>query len=53
MVSKRLFTKINFGRNGNHTFFVSGEIGLRVNHGTGFLAETGHVRLNYVPFYDL
>jgi hypothetical protein len=44
MVPKRLFTKINFGGNGNHTFFVSGEIGLCVNQGTGFLAEAGHTQ---------
>jgi hypothetical protein len=42
MVPKRLITKINFGGNGNHTFFVSGDIGLCVNQGTGFLAEKVH-----------
>jgi len=41
---KRLFTKINFGKNGNHTFFVFGRKGLFVNQGTGFLVETGHAR---------
>jgi hypothetical protein len=44
MVPKRLFTEINFSGNGNYTFFISGEIGLCVNQGTGFLAETGHVQ---------
>jgi hypothetical protein len=46
MVPKRLITKINFGGNGNHTFFVSGDIGLCVNHGTGFLAEKVLALLN-------
>jgi hypothetical protein len=36
----------NFGRNGNHTFFVSGYIGLCVNQGTGFLAEKVHAQRN-------
>jgi hypothetical protein len=39
MVSKRFIIKINFGGNGNHTFFGSSDIGLCVNQGTGFLAE--------------
>jgi hypothetical protein len=42
MVPKRLITKIHFGGNGNHTFFVSGDIGLCVNQGTGFLAKNIH-----------
>jgi hypothetical protein len=42
MVPKRLITKINFGGNMNHTFFVSGDIGLCVNQGAGFLAEKVH-----------
>jgi hypothetical protein len=45
MVPKRLITKINFDGNGNHTFFVSDDIGLCVNQGTGFLAEKVHARL--------
>jgi pyrroloquinoline quinone (PQQ) biosynthesis protein C len=46
MVPIRLITKINFGRNGNHTFFVSGDTGLSVNQVTGFLAEKVHVPNN-------
>jgi hypothetical protein len=42
MVPERLITKINFGGNRNHTFFVSGDIGLCVNQGTGFLVENVH-----------
>jgi hypothetical protein len=42
MVSKRLIKKINFGGPGNHTFFVSDDIGLCVNQGIGFLAEKVH-----------
>jgi hypothetical protein len=41
---KRLITKIHFGGNGNHTFFVSDDIGLCVNQGTGFLLEKIHAR---------
>jgi hypothetical protein len=40
MVPKRL--KIHFGGNGNHTFFVSGDIGMCINQGTGFLMEKVH-----------
>jgi hypothetical protein len=39
MVPKHLITKINFGGNGNHIFFVSDDIGQCVNQETGFLAE--------------
>jgi hypothetical protein len=47
MVPKRLITKIHFGGgNGNHTFFVSGDLGLCVNQRTGFLAEKVHAPLN-------
>jgi hypothetical protein len=44
MVPKRLITKINFGGNVNHTFFISGDIELCVNHRTGFLAEKVHAQ---------
>jgi hypothetical protein len=45
MIPKRFFTKIHFGGNGNHTFFVSGKIGLCVNQGTEFLADMRHARV--------
>jgi hypothetical protein len=44
MVPKCLITKITFVGNGNHTFFVFGDIGLCVNQGTGFLAEKINAR---------
>jgi hypothetical protein len=53
MVPKRLIKKINFGGNGNHTFFVSGDIGLCVNQGTGFLEEKVYARKrNYVLHFQ-
>jgi hypothetical protein len=51
MVPKRLFTKIHFGGNENHTIFVSGEIGLCVNQGTGFLAKTRYTQSYYITLY--
>jgi hypothetical protein len=42
--SQTFYHKNNFGGNGNYTFFISGDIGLCVNQGTGFLAENVDAR---------
>jgi hypothetical protein len=47
MVPKRLIIIIHFSGNGNHTFFVFGDIGLCVNKGTGYLAEKVHAHTGW------